>query len=92
MTLAWHGAMGKEQILCLLSILRWLQCLLHRPRQPRAAWSDFMDSKGLKLCIQLFFFSLEQIMEEDQEHGALVSICDVLQEEVPLDSASRTCR
>lgn len=27
-------------------------------------------------------------MEEDQEYGALVPICDVFQEEVPLDPAS----
>lgn len=27
-------------------------------------------------------------MEEDQEYGALVPVCDVFQEEVPLDPAS----
>lgn len=31
-------------------------------------------------------------MAEDQEYGALVPICDVFQEEVPLDPASRTRR
>lgn len=31
-------------------------------------------------------------MAEDQEYGALVPVCDVFQEEVPLDPASGTCR
>lgn len=31
-------------------------------------------------------------MEEDQEYGALVPVCDVFQEEVPLDPARRTRR
>lgn len=31
-------------------------------------------------------------MEEDQEYGALVPICDVFQEEVSLDPASGTRR
>lgn len=31
-------------------------------------------------------------MAEDQKYGALVPICDVFQEEVPLDPASRTRR
>lgn len=31
-------------------------------------------------------------MAEDQEYGALVPICDVFQEEVPLDPASGTRR
>lgn len=31
-------------------------------------------------------------MEEDQEYGALVPVCDVFQEEVPLDPASGTRR
>lgn len=31
-------------------------------------------------------------MAEDQKYGALVPICDVFQEEVPLDPTSGTCR
>lgn len=52
------------------------------------------ESKSLKRCINFhdFFFPLEQIMAEDQEYGALVPICDVFQEEVPLDPASGTRR
>lgn len=38
------------------------------------------------------FLPLEQIMAEDQKYGALVPICDVFQEEVPLDPASGTRR
>lgn len=34
----------------------------------------------------------EQVMEKDKEHGAMVPLCHVLQEEVPLDPAGRTCR
>ncbi|XP_009283859.1 PREDICTED: inositol-trisphosphate 3-kinase B [Aptenodytes forsteri] len=41
-------------------------------------------------CLQQPAELWEQIMAEDQEYGALVPICDVFQEEVPLDPASRT--
>lgn len=44
------------------------------------------------LTLLFLGLSLEQIMEENKEHGALVSFCHVLQEEVPLDPAGRTRR
>lgn len=35
---------------------------------------------------------LAQVLEKNKEHGSLVALCDVLQEEIPLDSTGRTCR
>lgn len=42
--------------------------------------------------VPFIFPPSEQIMAEDQEYGALVPLCYVLQEEVPLDPTGGSCR
>lgn len=41
------------------------------------------------LCVFVF---VAQVLEEDKEHGPLVTVCHVLQEEISLDSTGWTCR
>lgn len=38
------------------------------------------------------FLSVAQVLEEDKEHGPLVTVCHVLQEKISLDSTGRACR
>lgn len=41
------------------------------------------------LCV---FVCVAQVLEEDKEHGPLVTVCHVLQEEISLDSTGWTRR
>lgn len=40
----------------------------------------------------ILFGFVAQILEEDKEHGPLVTVCHVFQEEIPLDPAGRARR
>lgn len=68
--------------MCILKMMKWISVFTHVD-----GWIDHSEGDS---CMSIVFAA--QVLEEDKEHGPLVAICHVLQEEISLDTTGWTRR